>query len=182
MKKFVIINSINGDTPRLLSSSAYGNYNDAMNDAVVDARKEARERGIKVTTGCHGNLAVNYDCGTVTLDTGMQTLHWAVETVSVELDQLQELFRLLYRHGLVFTFTPVTVSLWHDGEPLTGKVSLLSSDSANVRILSEVFWCPAKGALVDPRDSGSTSDMDAQEVCRWWLNEFKGVEVPYGDC
>ena len=100
---------------------------------------------------------------------------------NVETNNMTELLCLLVKHGFDFEVNAVNTAMYHEGHNITAKVSLIEYVGQQKRELSSVFWVPGLDCLHDPNDEGGTADMDAQEVCIWWLNKFKDIQIKYGE-
>lgn len=176
MKKFFIINYCE-------DSGCVGGIvgqKDTCNDANQEAERLANE--FRANNGIESEVEVAADSTSgscFTLDYAGCTHHWDVAEVDVETDNLSELFAILVKRQLDFKVYAVTTAMFHKGQPLTAKIALIDGSMFD-RELSSVFWCPDLGAFIDLSDKKFT-EMDAQEVGVWWLNEFKGIEVPYGE-
>lgn len=99
----------------------------------------------------------------------------------LELDNLAELMILLVKYGFDFVVNTVTTDMFYDGQKITAVLSLVEYVGPEMRVLSKVQWVPGHEVLHDPNDDTGTCDMDAQEVIVWWLNEFKDIQVKYGE-
>ena len=175
MKKFFIINYCE-------DSGCVGGIV-GQKDTCADANQEAERLANKfrAENGVESEVEVAADSTSgscFTLDYAGCTHHWDVAEVDVETDNLSELLRLLAKHRVDFHFLAVTTAIYHKGMRLTAKISIV--EPLRDKELAFVMWCPDLGAFVDLADKEYT-EMDAQEVCRWWLNEFKDIEVPYGE-
>ena len=175
MKKFFIINYCedNGSVGGIVGQK------DTCPDANQEAERLANE--FRAEKGIEAEIEIAADSNTgscITLDYAGCTHHWDVAEVDVDTDNLSELLALLAKHRFDFRFDTITTAMYHKGMLLAAKVSIVEPIAG--KELSSVMWCPDLGAFIDLADKEYT-EMDAQEVCRWWLNEFKGIEVPYGE-
>lgn len=175
MKKFFIINYCedNGSVGGIVGQK------DTCPDANQEAERLANE--FRAEKGIEAEVEIAADSNTgscITLDYAGCTHHWDVAEVDVDTDNLSELLALLAKHRFDFRFDTITTAMYHKGMLLTAKVSIVEPIAG--KELSSVMWCPDLGAFIDLSDKEYT-EMDAQEVCRWWLNEFKDIEVPYGE-
>ena len=179
MKKFFIINYCED------SGSVGGvvGQKDTCNDANQEAERLANEFRAENDIEAEVEVAADSTSGScITLDYAGCTHHWDVAEVDVEAlatDNLAELLALLAKHRFDFRFDTITTAMYHKGQPLTAKIAIIDDTNFD-RELSCVFWCPGLGMFVDAIDK-EIAEMDAQEVCVWWLNEFKDTEVPYGE-
>ena len=96
-------------------------------------------------------------------------------------NNLNQLMDLLVKHNLDFEVTAVTTDMYHEGKKITAKVSLIEYVGSERREMSRVYWVPDLDCLHDPNDGSGLADMDSQEVCIWWLNEFKDIQIKYGE-
>lgn len=175
MKKFFIINycESNGSVGGIVGQK------DTCPDANQEAERLANE--FRAEKGIEAEVEVAADSITgscITLDYAGCTHHWDVAAVDVDTGNLSELLALLAKHRFDFRFDTITTAMYHKGMLLTAKVSIVDPLVGKER--SSVMWCPDLGSFIDLSDKEYT-EMDAQEVCIWWLNEFKDTEVPYGE-
>lgn len=175
MKKFFIVNycESNGSVGGIVGQK------DTCPDANQEAERLANEFRAEHDIEAEVEVAIDNNTGScITLDYAGCTHHWDVAEVDVDTDNLSELLALLAKHRFDFRFDTITTAMYHKGMLLTAKVSIVDPLLGKER--SSVMWCPDLGSFIDLSDKEYT-EMDAQEVCIWWLNEFKDTEVPYGE-
>jgi len=171
MKKFLVINYCESiDSVGGVIAQA-----DTFKEAFASALSNAK--WVKKANFIDSDIEASEANGTVTIDYNGCVHHWDISEVDIETDNLADLLALLVKHGFDFHYNPVTTAMHYKGLPLTAKVAIVDA-CGNER--SSVMWCPELGVLVDLNDERIT-EMDAQEVCIWWLNKFRDTEVPYGE-